>query len=335
VLVSWLRGVPLILEVRDIWPESIVTVGAMRNARLVRALEWLEKRMYAAAAHIVTVGEGYREQLCTKGVPAEKITVISNGVDQEAFQPRPADAGLRERWGLNERFVCAYVGTIGMASGLDVVLRAGRRLAERGRHDIHFLLVGDGAERAALQADAARLGLRNVTFTGRMDKAMIPATLASVDACLVHLKKRDLFTTVMPSKIFESAAMAKPILLGVEGHAADLVQRAGCGICIEPENEVELGAALERLADDRNLGAALGQAGRDYIVKRFDRAALANDYLGLIRRLGAPNAPTAEKPVTDSAAGAGPAAPRSRELMRTPTGREARLAKTPRVAGRA
>ena len=336
VLVSRLRGVPFILEIRDIWPESIVTVGAMRNPRLVRILEWLERRMYAAAEHIVTVGDGYREQLCRKGVPAEKITVISNGVDQDAFQPHAADPALRERWGLNGQFVCAYVGTIGMASGLDVVLRAGRRLADRGRHDIHFLMVGDGAVRAELEADAARLGLSNVTFTGRVDKGLIPATLASVDACLVHLKKRDLFTTVMPSKIFESAAMAKPILLGVEGHAADLVRRAGCGICIEPENEVELEAALERLADDRGLAAALGQAGRDYVVGRFDRGALARDYMALIQRLCDRSAPAAEQPAFDAtAAGGTPAAPRPRELTVASPGRETRMAKAPRVAGRA
>lgn len=334
-LVARLRRRPFVLEIRDIWPESIVTVGALRNARLVRALEWLETRMYAAAAHIVTVGEGYREQLCQKGVAAEKITVISNGVDQEAFYPRAADPALRQRWGLGERFVCAYVGTIGMASGLDVVLRAARRLAERGRTDIHFLIVGDGAVRAELAADAAQQGLDNVTFTGRLDKALIPPTLASVDVCLVHLKKRDLFATVMPSKIFEAAAMAKPIILGVEGHAAGLVRRAGCGICIEPENETELVAALERMADDPALAAALGQAGRDYFVRRFDRAALAADYLEVIRRVREESAAEAERPATDAAAAGSAAPPRPRELTLASARSDAQLVKAPRVAGRA
>jgi len=334
-IVSWLRGVPFILEIRDIWPESIATVGAMRSRRLLRVLEWLELRMYASATHIVTVGEGYRDQLRRQGVPAEKITVIPNGVDQDAFQPRPADPALRARWNLTDRFVCAYVGTIGMASGLDVVLRAAGLLAERRRDDIHFLIVGDGAVREDLQADAERLGLRNVTFTGRLDKALIAPLLASVDVGLVHLKKRDLFTTVMPSKIFEAAAMAKPIILGVEGHAADLVRRAGCGICVEPENETELVAALTRLADTPALGAALGRAGREYMVRRFDRAALAADYLGLIHRLHRSRAGTARRGTADGAAeGRAAATARPPDLTLVTTG-EVDVAKTPRAARRA
>jgi UDP-N-acetylmuramyl pentapeptide phosphotransferase/UDP-N-acetylglucosamine-1-phosphate transferase/glycosyltransferase involved in cell wall biosynthesis len=333
-LVSWLRGVPFILEIRDLWPESIVTVGAMRNRHLVRALEWLELRLYAAATHIVTVGDGYREQLCRKGVPAAKISVISNGVDQDAFSPRPADAALRQRWQLDGRFVCAYVGTIGMASGLDVVLRAARRLAARQRTDIHFLIVGDGAVRAELAAEAAQQGLTNVTFTGRLDKGLIPSTLASVDVCLVHLKKRDLFTTVMPSKIFEAAAMAKPIILGVEGHAAALVRRAGCGICIEPENDTELATALEGLADDPARAAALGTTGRDYVVRRFDRAALANDYLAVIRHARELYGGVAERPAA-AAAPAAVAAARPRELTLAAARADAPLVKAPRAAGRA
>ena len=282
VIASWLRRVPFVLEIRDLWPESIVTVGAMRNRRLVRLLEWLELRMYAAADHIVTVGDGYRDQLCARGVPREKISVIANGVDRDIFVPREGDPQLREQWGLGRRFLCAYVGTIGMACGLDTVLRAGQLLQAKGRTDIAFLVVGDGAVRVELQRAAQRSGLDNVIFTGRQDKRVIPDILASVDACLVHLKKRELFTTVMPSKIFEAAAMAKPIILGLGGHAADLVQQAGCGICIEPENEHALVAAVEKLADDPRLGSALGRNGHDFFVQRFDRRTLAQQYLELV-----------------------------------------------------
>jgi glycosyltransferase involved in cell wall biosynthesis len=285
VIVSRLRRVPLILEIRDIWPESIVTVGAMRNQRVVRLLEWLELKMYAAADQIVTVGEGYCTQLCNKGVPVEKISVIPNGVDQEAFRGHEPDRLLRKRWNLGESFVCAYVGTVGMASGLEVLPRAGRLLQARGRTDVKFLVVGDGAIRSDLQREVESNGPDNMVFTGRQNKDLIPAILASVDACLVHLKKRPLFATVMPSKIFEAAAIAKPIILGVEGHAADLVRRAGCGICIEPENETELADAVERMADDRQLAVTLGRRGHDFFVQHFDRAKLAETYLDLIDRV--------------------------------------------------
>jgi len=334
-IVSWLRGLPFILEIRDIWPASIVTVGAMRNRRLLRLLEWLELRMYAAATHIVTVGEGYRDELRRKGVPVDKITVISNGVDQELFQPRHPDADLRARWGLDGQFVCAYVGTIGMASGLEVVLRAAGELAARGRTDIHFLIVGDGAVRGELEGEAARRGLHNVTFTGRLDKRLIPPLLASVDVGLVHLKKRDLFTTVMPSKIFEAAAMAKPIILGVEGHAAALVQRAGCGICIEPENAEQLVAAVQRLADTPTLGAALGRAGREYFVRRFDRGALAAEYLELLRRVRAHRAAETVRSRGDASADGPTGTARGRELSLVSPPREAEMEKASRAAGHA
>ncbi len=291
VLVSRLRRLPFILEIRDIWPESIVTVGALRGRGLVALLEWLEKRMYAAARHIVTVGDGYRERLQEKGVPPERISVVTNGVDPATFFPREPDAALRERYGLAGRFVCSYVGTIGMACGLDVVLRAAQRLKEKGRDSIRFLLVGDGAVRAELEQQARTAGLDEVVFAGLQPKPAIPAFLAVSDACLVHLHKRELFKTVLPSKILEAAAMEKPIILGVRGHAERLVREAGAGICIEPDNADELVAAVERLASDPELGKKMGRAGRDHVRQHFNPDVLAAEYLALIAAAAAPRPP--------------------------------------------
>jgi glycosyltransferase involved in cell wall biosynthesis len=292
VIVSRLRGLPLVLEIRDLWPESIASVGALREPRLLRFLAWLERRMYAAATRIVTVGPGYRAGLELRGVPPERIDVVPNGVDRSAFAPRENGGRVREEWGLGDRFVCAYVGTIGMGSGLAVVLRAARRLAAAGRDDVRFLLVGDGAIRADLEAQARAEGLAQVVFTGRQAKQRMPEFLAAADACLVHLARRELFQTVWPSKLFEGAAMAKPIVLGVEGFAADLVREAGAGLCIEPENEEALLEAVTRLARDPALAARLGRAGLEGIAKRFDYDTLASEYLELLGRVaGAEAAP--------------------------------------------
>ena len=282
VIAGRLTRTPCVLEIRDIWPESIVAVGAMKRPRLIRFLEWLERRMYAAATHIVTVGKGYKRKIVEKGVPAERISIVTNGADLETFSPRPPDEALMRRYGLVGKRVCAYIGTIGMASGLSVVLRSARILREKGRTDITFLLVGDGADREELAAEAEAQGLDNVIFTGRQDKQLMPAFQSIADICLVLLRKHDLFRTVLPSKIFEAAAMAKPIVLGVEGDSAELIRRAGAGICIEPEDETELVAAVEKLADDPALLQSLGQAGRDYVAKHFDRDALAKDYLAVL-----------------------------------------------------
>jgi UDP-N-acetylglucosamine 2-epimerase (non-hydrolysing) len=178
VLLSRLRRRPFVLEVRDLWPESIRAVGALRQPRLIRMLEWLELRMYAAADKVVTVGEGYRQKLEARGVPSQRIAIFPNGVDRGVFQARGADAGVREEYGLGNRFVCAYVGTIGMGSGLEVVLRAALQLRREGRDDVRFLLVGDGAVREELQSRARAERIESVVFTGRQSKSRIPDLLA-------------------------------------------------------------------------------------------------------------------------------------------------------------
>ncbi len=281
VLSRWRRRA-FVLEVRDIWPESIVSVGAMRKGPVTRLLERMERAMYAAARRIVTVGDGYREALIARGVPAEKITVITHGVDREFFHPREPDGALRASLGLGRSFVCSYVGTIGMACGLEVVLSAAELLRTKGRDDIRFLLVGDGATRSDLEAKARDTGLGNVLFAGLQPRRAVPAFLSITDASLVHLADRELFQTVFPSKLLESLAMARPVILGVRGYAARLLREANAGICIEPGNAGDLAAAVERLADDRRLGAAYGQAGLDYVSKHFDLDERAAKYVTVL-----------------------------------------------------
>ncbi len=284
-----LRRIPFVLEIRDIWPESISTVGAVRASALIKPLEWLERCMYRSANRVVTVGEGYKEQLVDRKVPAEKIDVIPNGVDIESLKVDEPASVVRQRHGVDGQFVCAYVGTIGMASGLDVVLAAARMLLDKGRDDILFLCVGDGAVREGLQERATNTGLSNVVFTGQRDKLEVPSYLSAADACLVHLKRKELFRYVLPSKIFEAAGMRKPIILGVEGHAAELLESADAGIAIEPENVDQLVSAVECLADDRALCESFGESGHAYVTKHFNRDDLANTYLTILEEMVAPS----------------------------------------------
>lgn len=287
-LVSKVRRIPFVLEIRDLWPESIAAVGAIRSRMAIGLLAKLELAMYRSARQIVTVGEGYRQRLLERGADAARLAVVMNGVDGELFSPRDRDEHLAERVGVAGRFVVAYCGVIGMAHGLEVVLRAASRLSERpdGRQVV-FLLVGDGARLDDLKALAERDGLDNVVFTGNVAKACVPGLIALSDVCLVHLRASDTFTTVMPSKIFEAAAMAKPVILGVRGFAAEFVDTAGCGLCIEPENERQLVDAVLRLSADRSLCERLGRSGRDHVVRHYSRDELARDYLRVIERTAA------------------------------------------------
>jgi len=286
VIASRLRRVPFILEIRDVWPDSIVAVGALRNKRIVRILEWLELKMYAAAKHIITVGKSYKQVLIEKGVPAEDISIITNGFDCDIFYPRESDEKVRQRYNLNGEFVCSYVGTIGMACGLEVVLHTAKLLKNRQRNDIKFLLVGAGATKEQLRRQALEENLDNIVFVERQDREAIPRILSVADACLVHLRRSDHFKTVFPSKILEATAMAKPTILGVEGYAAQFLREADAGICIEPENADQLAEAVENLADDPELCRSLGQAGREYVTKHHDRDNLASEYLDKIVQVG-------------------------------------------------
>ncbi len=285
VLSSLIRRIPFILEIRDIWPESIIAVGAMRNNRLVRVLEWLEKVMYASAGHIVTVGDGYKRRLKEKGVSEDRISVITNGINRELFNPRQPDMALKRQYGLEDAFVCSYSGTIGMACGLEIVLEAAQKLRDRGIGDIVFMLVGDGASRKDIEAQARERQLDTVILTGRQPKDKMPDFLSISDVCFVHLKKTDLFTTVMPSKIFEAAGMRKPIINGVSGFAAEFIEKAGAGINIEPENSDQLIDALMLLRNNSSLCKSYGDAGHEYVITHYDRKKLAGSYLKIISEI--------------------------------------------------
>ena len=285
LMLARLRRLPFILEVRDLWPESISTVGAIRSKAPLRLLEWMEQRLYARARRIVTVGDGYRERLVERGVAKDKIDVVCNGVDRRAMTEDWQITAIRREYGLENTFVVSYIGTIGMACGLDVVLRAAEQLRLQGRDDVRFLLVGDGATRKGLEAQAKSLNLGNVIFAGLQPKERIPALLGASNACLVHLKRQELFKSVLPSKLLEAMAMARPVILGVEGHAAALLKTATAGICIEPGNATELVAAIEMLNSDPEKAAAMGRSGRDYVLQQFDLDVLADKYLMVIENV--------------------------------------------------
>ena len=243
-VVSRYKFRPYIFELRDLWPESIKAVGAMKNERAIRFLEWIEMFLYRKAAKVVSVTRSFKDILGRRGIDGGKIEVITNGVDISQFKPRPKDPELTAKLGLTGKFVAGYIGTHGLAHGLETLLEAAERL--RGQ-DFVFLFLGDGARKEALKQMAAEKKLDNVVFIDSVSKADVARYWSLLDVSVIHLKKTDLFTTVIPSKLFESMGMGLPVLHGVEGESADIVREEGAGIPFEPENADELCAALQRL----------------------------------------------------------------------------------------
>jgi hypothetical protein len=276
-ILAWVKRRPFVFELRDLWPDSIVAVGAMREGPLLRVLRRLEYWLYRRAAKIVSVTNAFKRVLVENGVPQERVAVIRNGVDLKAFVPGPKPVELARRLGLEGKYVAAYVGTIGMAHGLDTLLSAAERL--RDRRDLAFVLVGAGAERARLEEDARRRGLDNVTFVGPVDKEEVKEYWRLCDVALVLLKGVSLFHHVIPSKMFEAMGTGRPIILGVRGESAELLQEAGAGIAVAPENAQALAEAITKLMDNPALCRALGDAGREFVERKFDRQRLALEML--------------------------------------------------------
>ena len=279
VLLKWFRGFPFVLEIRDIWPESISAVGAKVPGVGLKFISLLEKMMYKSALHIVTVGEGYKQKLIERGVPESKISIIMNGVDSSLYSPAQPDKELLKQYNLEGKFICSYIGTIGMACGLKVVLEASEILKKQGKNDIVFLLIGGGATKDELEQKAKAENIQNVLFLGLQPKNKITAWVNTSDCTLAHLIKTDLFKTVMPSKIFESAGCGKPILLGVEGFAKKFIEENSCGLCFEPENAEDLVQKLLELYNNRNLQKTLGENGLKNVAAKYNRDTQAVKYI--------------------------------------------------------
>ncbi|MBE6383046.1 MAG: glycosyltransferase family 4 protein [Lentisphaerae bacterium] len=283
-----LRHVPLVIEIRDIWPESMGAVGANIPKLAYWGLEKVEKAMYRTCDALVTVGEGYRSRLLEKGIPESKMSIVMNGTDLAVYKPQPKNEDLLARYGLEGKFVVSYIGTVGMACGLEVVLDAAEIISRKERKDrkvVVFVIVGDGAHREKLEAEAKSRGLANVVFTGRQPKTSMPDWVSSSDANLVHLKKTELFTTVMPSKIFESAGCKRPIIMGVDGFAKKLVMDAHAGLDMTPENADSLVECVEKLVGDPELCKQLGENAYNNIAKVHNRDKQAEEYLKVLKEL--------------------------------------------------
>jgi glycosyltransferase involved in cell wall biosynthesis len=275
------KRVPFIMEVSDLWPDSIVAVGAMKHNLAMRWIEKIELYMYRRAARVVVLTKSFRENLIRRGVPATKIDVVINGVDLRRYAPKPKAHALGCTWGIGPKeFVIGYIGTLGMAHGLMNVLAA----AERCGSSIRFLFVGPGAEREALIAEAKRKELKNVTFVPAQAKERISDFWSLCDAALIHLKNTPLFATVIPSKIFEAMAMGLPLLLvAPRGEASGIVEKENAGIWVAPDNPHELANAALLLAGNAELRMRLAAASRA-AAARYSRERQAAEMLSSFER---------------------------------------------------
>lgn len=277
---SKIKRRPWVFELRDIWPESIKTVGAMKQGKIIEILEKIELGLYKSSNLVIAVTEAFRQNLIARGIDGNKIKVITNGSNLDLFAPRDKDEELLNQLGLKDKFIVGYIGTHGMAHSLDFIISAISKIKDE---KFHFLFVGDGAVKEKIVKLAADLGLKNVTFLGSVLKDEVPRFLSICDAMLAPLKKDDNFKTVIPSKIFEASAMQRPVLLGVEGQAKEILEAYGAGACFEPENEKDFVEKLNILTNANFYNEY--KAGCLRLANDYDRKKLAKSMLEILKTL--------------------------------------------------
>ena len=272
---SVIKRRPWVFELRDIWPESIRAVGAAKDSALLDWLEKLELFLYRRADAVVSVTHAFKQNLVARGINGAKIAVVTNGVDTTRFQPAAKDLALETELGLSGMFVAGYIGTHGMAHGLDTLIDAAIRLAQQDdMAHVRLLCLGDGAERSKLIERSAALGLNNILFVGSVSKDEVVRYWSVLDAAIVHLRDSPLFSTVIPSKIFECMGMGLPVLHGVRGESADIVVGQEIGVFFEPENVDDFLCKLRALVIDNHGRHAMARKG-PIAARLFDRRTLA------------------------------------------------------------
>ena len=277
------KGVPFVFEVRDLWPESLTAVGmGNSNSMLNRSLGSVAGFLYKCSEHIVVVTPAFQEYLIRNWkVPATKISVVENGVESDLFNPRVNNADLRRELGAEGKFVVGYVGTMGMAHGLETVVQAATEL-QRTAPNVLFLMVGEGSDKERVVNLARSQGLTNMHFVGQQTREKIPEFISISDTCLVLLKKAEVFKTVIPTKMLEFMSCARSVILGVDGQARKIMDQAGAGVYVEPENAAALVQVIMRLAANPILRETLGRNGRRHIVEHFSRRQTANAYIAVL-----------------------------------------------------
>ena len=291
---SIFKRVPWVFELRDLWPESIKAVGAMEDSALLDFFEKLELFLYRKAHHIITVTHSFKRNLIERKIDENKISVITNGVDMTRFMPMPKDGSLLNELGLNGKFIVGYIGTHGLAHSLETLLQAASILQNQAAvavnnkvaingsinsesilfNNIYFIFLGEGAKKTELREKATVLNLKNVLFLDSVPKSEVVRYWSLLDISIIHLKKTELFTTVIPSKLFECMGMGIPVLHGVRGESADIVLQEKIGEVFEPENAQALVDGIIKLKNNNDLYLQYKKNALN-AAKKYDRKYLA------------------------------------------------------------
>lgn len=284
VIAKFIKRIPLVFEIRDLWPESAIETGVVTNKTIINSAFFVEKMSYKNADKINVLTPAFKKVLTEeKGISSEKIIYIPNGADLDIFQPGPRDNWVREEYNLHDKFVVTYMGAHGVANHLDSLLDVAKELSVD--ENIMILLIGDGMKKAELKKRVELEGIQNVLFVDSQPKQKIPDFCNASDVCTAVLKKIDTFKTVYPNKVFDYMSCAKPILLGIDGVARELVEESDSGYYVDPEDAKGFADKIRKLQKDETLRSELGKNGYIFVQEHFSRKALADKYINELEKV--------------------------------------------------
>ena len=277
-VIGWRKRAPYIADLQDIWPAEAVAVGMLRNRFVISLAEWLETYVYSGAYRIVTITDGCRRDIGNKTASDSKIKVIENWVDTDLFRPleKTHVAGIPEG-----RFIVGFVGTMGLAQGLDSVVHCAKVIESKGEN-VQFLFIGEGVEKARIIEQAKQTRLRNITFLPAQQRESLPRYLASCDVCLVNLRDERIFDIIVPSKTYEYLACGKPVIMAVDGDARKLVEDWECGVWSQPGNSQMLADCILDLAHDAPRRLRISKKARSVAEENFSMKRLTVAYNKII-----------------------------------------------------
>jgi glycosyltransferase involved in cell wall biosynthesis len=281
-ILAWYKRCPYIFWVADLWPESAIQLGALHNRLFIKLAELLEWSTYRRALLVWAVTKGMYDTLLQRGLPANRVLLLPNGVNTKKFSPLP-QAEARANLGWDRRFTVLYAGTHGLSHGLETLIATADLLREQSH--IRFVLAGDGAEKNRLIALARELSLTNVTFLDSIPHEDVPQLLSAADICLAHTRNLQLFEGMLPIKMYEAMACGRPLILALNGEARQVVEQAKAALVIEPENATMLASAILHLYAHQQEAARLGRHGRMYVQKHFDYGLLTRHLDEVLRSL--------------------------------------------------
>jgi glycosyltransferase involved in cell wall biosynthesis len=271
----------MVFEVRDLWPESAIDTGVLTNKWIIRLSYWLEKKSYKSANWINVLTPAFLQALLErKNIRPDRISMIPNAADFDIFKPGPRENWVREKHGLDNKFVITYIGAHGVANHLIQILECARILTSYP--DIVFMLVGDGMQKQMLVETAKQWQLNNILFVNAVPKNLVVDYVTASDVCTAVLKKVDTFKTVYPNKVFDYMSAKKPIIVAIDGVARKLVEDASAGIYVEPENPQMFADAVLTLKNNPQLCSSYGDNSLNFVQKNFDRNVLAIKYLNIL-----------------------------------------------------